>query len=76
MYYPTEGSLWASSVTQHEKGKYNHKIPQARGFQQRKRTFTSLKQCIDPVLFGNGPSRLYLREASANKTRWQKGLLD
>lgn len=46
MYYLTEGWLWVSRVTQHEKGKYNYKVLQARDFQQSIGTFTSLYEAL------------------------------
>lgn len=50
MYYPTEGRLWVSVVTQNEKGKYNHKILQARDFQHSKGNFVHLY--IDQTYLG------------------------
>lgn len=44
---PIAGWLWVSSVMQHEKSKYNHKILQARNYQQGKETITPLIHGID-----------------------------
>lgn len=60
-------------MTQHEKGKYNHKILQARDFQHSKGNFVHLY--IDQTYLGV-PLLIYIREASTAKNRWQKGLLD